>query len=93
MCGEYLEYYVGEKDSIGGYVLPKTAGETVVINSGKYELKREITEEVVASGDCEVDGCNFEAMLQFTEEGSFIFEVTLIIGDMVAKEQTSVKVR
>lgn len=93
MCGEYLEYYVGEKDSISGYVLPKTAGETVVINSGKYELKREITEEVVTSGSCEVDGCNFEAMLQFTEEGSFIFEVTLIIGDMVEIEKIPVKVR
>ena len=92
MC-EYLEYYVGEKDSIGGYVLPKTAGETVVINSGKYELKREITEEVVSAGVCSVDGSNFEAMLHFTEEGSFIFEVTLIIGDKVVIEQTPIKVK
>ena len=94
MCGnEYIEYYVGEKRELEGYALPKTAGETVVITSAKYEVTREYGEEVILSGDCEIDGNAFRAMLSFSEAGNYVFTVTLSIGEEEPIEKANICVK
>ena len=81
-CGnEYIEYYVGEKREFEGYALPKNTGETVVITSAKYKVTRAYSDEVIFSGNCEIDGNKFRTMLSFNEPGNYVFTVTLSIGD------------
>ena len=93
MCGEeYIDYYVGEKKRLEGYVLPRNAGETVVMTSAKYEVTREFGEEVVASGNCDIDGSGFSAMLSFGEPGNYVFTVTLSIGEEEPIEKAYIRV-
>lgn len=92
MCDEYITFYVGEKDEIEGYVQPKTAGETVVINSARYEITEEIADALVAEGVCDIDGNHFSAMLSFKEPGDYIFAAYLKVGDAEPVEKAHIRV-
>ncbi len=92
-CAEYFEFYVGEKRELEGYVLPETRGETVVINSAKYEVRKELSEEVIQSGSCDIDGNNFKAMLSFTEAGRFYYRVTLTVGEETVIDEAVITVK
>lgn len=93
MCDEYITFYVGEKDEVEGYVQPRKAGETVVINSARYEITDEISEALVAEGICDIDGNHFSAMLSFTEPGDYIFAVYLKVGDAEPVEKAYIRVK
>ena len=93
MCDEYMTYYVGEKDEVEGYVQPRKAGETVVINSARYEITDEISEALVAEGICDIDGNHFSAMLSFTEPGDYIFAAYLRVGDAEPVEKAHIRVK
>lgn len=93
MCDEYITYYVGEKDEIEGYVQPKKAGETVVINSARYEITEEITEALVDEGNCDIVGNHFSAMLSFAQQGNYVFKVYLKVGDAEPVETAHITVR
>ena len=81
MCGEnYFRYYVGEKRELGGRVAPEIAGETVVITSARYEIKKRYTDEIITKGNCEFEGDEFSAMLSFDEPGDYVFTVYLKVG-------------
>lgn len=93
MCDEYITYYVGEKDEIEGYVQPKTAGETVVITSARYEITKEYSDEIVAEGSCNIDGNHFSAMLSFSQPGNYIFAAYLKVGDAEPVETAHITVK
>lgn len=93
MCDEYITFYVGEKDEVEGYVQPRKAGETVVINSARYEIIEEISEALVAEGICDIDGNHFSAMLSFAEPGDYIFAAYLKVGDAEPVEKAHIRVK
>ena len=93
MCGsEYIEYNVGEKQYLEGYASPRKAGETVVITSAHYTIEEEHSEEVVKSGNCEIDGNEFRTLLSFEKVGNYIFRVTLHIGEEEPVEKAYIHV-
>ena len=92
MCDEYITFYVGEKDEIEGYVQPNTAGETVVINSARYVISEEISEEIVDEGVCDINGARFSAMLSFDKPGNYVFAVYLRVGDREPIEKVHIAV-
>ena len=92
MCDEYIDYLVGEKSEIEGYVSPKKMGEVVVITRATYEVTKEYSDEVVYSGVCVVDGDHFRTLLTFEEAGNYIFTVTLHIGEEMPKEKAYIRV-
>jgi hypothetical protein len=92
MCDEYIDYLVGEKSEIEGYVSPKKMGEVVVITHASYEVTKEYDDEIIFSGQCEVEKDHFRTLLTFEEAGNYIFTVTLHIGEEMPKEKVFIRV-
>lgn len=92
MCDEHITFYVGEKDEIEGYVQPRNAGETVVINLARYIITEEISENIISEGNCNINGARFRAMLSFAQPGNYVFAVYLRVGDAEPIEKVHITV-
>lgn len=96
MCeSEYFEFFSGEKRYVEGCVLPQKSGETVVINSAKFELSKAFGEENIATGNCEIDGGQFSVLLDFLElkPGEYGLKFTLEVGGEMVIERVGVSVK
>lgn len=96
MCeSEYFEFFSGEKRYIEGCVLPQKNGETVVINSAKFELSKAFSEEIVATGKCDINGGTFSVLLDFLElkPGEYGLKFTLEVGGETVIERVGVSVK
>lgn len=96
MCeSEYFEFFSGERRYVEGYVLPQKNGETVVINSAKFELSKAFSEEIVATGKCDINGGQFSILLDFLNlsPGEYSVKFTLAVGGETVIEKVGMSVK
>lgn len=96
MCeSEYFEFFSGERRYVEGYVLPQKNGETVVINSAKFELSKAFSDEIIATGKCDINGGVFSVLLDFLNlpAGEYSVKFALEVGGETAIERVGVSVK
>jgi hypothetical protein len=82
-----IVFYEGEKRELTATVHSEDPDEVVVIASAEFELRAQLTGEVVQSGVCEVNDCGAVVFLDLAEKGSYELKVTTHVGreDIVDK--------
>lgn len=84
--GEII-FYEGEKRELTATVHSEKPDEAVTIASAEFELRNQLTDEIVQSGGCEVEGCEALVYLDLAAKGVYELKVTSHVGreDIVDK--------
>ena len=75
-----LEYKKGEVQYVKATVRPETANEIAVIKSASFEFTDDENKTIIQQGDCEIEGDELRALLDFSEEGIYTLTITVQVG-------------
>lgn len=80
----------GETREISGYCEPKNQNEKAVIHSATFELFAGSSNNIVDSGNCNVDQDKFSFLFQADEDGCYELEVIVSVGKEVIKKTATI---
>lgn len=75
-----LEFKKGEVQYVTAKVRPETVNEIAVINSASYEFTDYENKTLIQKGDCEIEGDELRALIDFSEEGVYTLTITVQVG-------------
>lgn len=88
---ETISYKIGETKWVWLTVVPRNRLDTVVVISATYILKT-CDGTVVDSGVCTIVGKEIRALITAEQEGTYIFEATVVIGPETYKPRATIRV-
>lgn len=81
MCTDEIRFYEGEKREVTAIVRSRNSDEAVVIAKAEYELKKQFNDEILQSGNCEINGAEATAFLDFDlPEGNYTLKIKSNVG-------------
>lgn len=89
--GEII-FYEGEKRELTATVHSENPDEVVVIASAEFELRNQLTGDLVQSGGCNVEGCEALVYLNLETKGVYELKVTSHVGREVIVDKHTIKV-
>lgn len=87
-----INFYKGEIKLVEAVVTPRNPNEVVVISSANYQLFRLADDEIVETGELEINGNTVSTILGIDEAGMFELKITVRVGRETFIEKANVRV-
>lgn len=93
MLADEIKFYEGEKREITAVIHSKKPKETVVIAKAEYELKKQFGDEILQSGNCEIEGAEATVFLDFElPKGNYTLKIKSKVGREVIISKVPIEI-